>query len=45
MRKTAYRLLKNTQKMGKKHDFQEQRNAPKAKITFFNEKFQKRWIK
>jgi hypothetical protein len=45
MRKTAYRLLKNAPKMAKKHDFQEEKNAPKQKITFFMEKFQKRWIK
>jgi hypothetical protein len=45
MRKTAYRLLKNAQKMAKKHDFQEQKNAPKAKNHGFFKKFQKRWIK
>ncbi len=45
MRKTAYRLLKNAQKMAKKHDVQEQKTRQMQKITIFNEKFQKRWIK
>jgi hypothetical protein len=41
MRKTAYRLLKNTQKMAKKHDFREQKNAPKAKTHNFLRKISK----
>ena len=41
MRKTAYRLLKNAQKMAKKHDFQEQKNAPKAKNHVFFQKISK----
>jgi hypothetical protein len=39
MRKTAYRLLNNTQTMAKKHDFQEQKNAPKAKNHVFLKNF------
>jgi hypothetical protein len=34
MRKTAYRLLKNTQKMAKKHDFQEQKTRQRQKSRF-----------
>jgi hypothetical protein len=35
MRKTVYQLLKNAQKMAKKHDFQEQKTHQKQKIMFF----------
>jgi hypothetical protein len=45
MRKTAYRLLKNAPKIAKKHDFWEQKTRQRQKITFFNKKFQKQWIK
>jgi hypothetical protein len=41
MKKTAYQLLKNAQKMAKKHDFQEQKNAPKAKNHAFLQKISK----
>jgi hypothetical protein len=36
MRKTAYQLLINAPKMAKKHDFQEQKNVPKAKNHVFS---------
>jgi hypothetical protein len=31
--------------MANKHDFQEQKMCQRQKIMFFNEKFQKQWIK
>jgi hypothetical protein len=41
MRKTAYRLIKNAQKMAKKHDFPEQKTSQRQKITFFKQKISK----
>jgi hypothetical protein len=45
MRKTAYRLLKNAQKMAKKTRLSGTKKCAKGKKSSFFKKFQKRWIK